>query len=132
MRFNLYVLLQISGYLLNSGRGIVFKVNSNKTVTFSGGPLSYKYTLTDIVLHYGREDDRGSEHTINGHQFPAEIQLYAYNSQLFANSSVAQHEANGLLSISILITHSSQSHQSNSQLKHITHALKNITSKGNY
>lgn len=96
----------------------------------SGGPLSYQYTLKEIVLHYGREEDRGSEHTISGHQFPAEIQLYAFNSQLYANWSAAQTEANGLLAIAILISHTQQSIGGNAQLKHITHALKNISGKG--
>lgn len=95
----------------------------------SGGPLSYQYTLTDIALHYGRENNRGSEHTINGVQFPAEIQLYAYNSQLFANSSEARHEPNGLLGIAVLVALST-TQQGNAQLKHITGAFKNITYKG--
>lgn len=83
-----------------------------------------------MVLHYGRENDRGSEHTINGHQFPAEIQLYAFNSQLYTNWTAAQSEANGVLAIAILIAHTPQSIGGNSQLKHITHTLKNITARG--
>ena len=99
-------------------------------MSFSGGPLSYSYTLKEIVLHYGRENDRGSEHTISGHQFPAEIQLYAFNSQLYANWTAAQSEANGVLAIAILIAHTQQAIGGNAQLKHITHTLKNITARG--
>ncbi|XP_054163860.1 carbonic anhydrase-related protein 10-like [Oppia nitens] len=120
----------ISGNLQNSGRGIIFKVSSNRTVIISGGPLSYQYTLKEMILHYGRENDRGSEHTISGHQFPAEIQLYAFNSQLYANWTTAQSEANGVLAIAVLIAHTQQSIGGNAQLKHITHTLKNITAKG--
>ncbi len=130
IRNELNFINQINGNLQNFGRGILFKVSSNRTVILSGGPLSYQYTLKEIILHYGREDDRGSEHTISGHQFPAEIQLYAFNSQLYANWSAAQSEANGLLAIAILISHTKQSIGGNAQLKHITHTLKNISGKG--
>ena len=101
-------------------------------MVLSSGPLSYQYTVTNLTLHFGRENNRGSEHTISGVQFPGEIQLYAYNSQLYANWTEAQHEANGLAAISVLISFSKNSNQANSQLKHLTHALKNITNKGIY
>ncbi|CAG2164215.1 unnamed protein product, partial [Oppiella nova] len=134
----------VNGNLQNSGRGILFKVSANRTAIISGGPLSYQYTLKEMYsppgdsiviceflyhIHYGRENDRGSEHTISGHQFPAEIQLYAFNSQLYANWSSAQSEANGVLAIAVLIAHTQQSIGGNAQLKHITHTLKNITKK---
>jgi len=115
---------------VNTGRSITFKINPENSVVISSGPLSYQYTLTNITLHFGRENNRGSEHTISSVQFPGEIQLYAYNSQLYANWSEAQHEANGLAAISVLITFSKNSNQANTQLKHITHALKNITHRG--
>ena len=58
---------QIKGQLVNTGRGLKFKVSSNdSSITISGGPLSYDYTLSHMLFHYGREDDRGSEHTISG------------------------------------------------------------------
>ena len=122
-------MFQVSGYLHNTGRGVVFKLSLNKTVAFAGGPLSYQYTLTEIMLHFGRQDDRGSEHTIAGHQFPGEIQFYAFNSQLFTNWSAAQHEPNGILAIAVLIAHAKELSQGNNQLKHITNSVKNITNK---
>lgn len=121
---------QVSGTLVNTGRSITLQVNVENSLLISSGPFSYQYTLTNITLHYGRENNRGSEHTINGIQFPGEIQLYAYNSQLYANWSDAQHEAHGIAAISVLISVSKNSNQANTQLKHITHALKNITYRG--
>jgi len=125
-----HVQLKVTGTLLNTGRGLVFRVNQNKSVIFTGGPLSYQYKLTEMVLHYGRQDERGSEHTISGRQFPAEIQLYAFNSQLFTNWSTAQHEPNGILGIGIFISQPKEAHQSNKQLKTFIHAVKNVTNKG--
>ncbi|CAG2110954.1 unnamed protein product, partial [Medioppia subpectinata] len=117
----------VSGKLINTGRSIVFKINVEQSVVLSSGPLSYQYTISNLTLHFGRENNRGSEHTISGVQFPGELQLYAYNSQLYSNWTEAKHEANGLAAISVLISFSKNSNQANTQLKHITHALKNIT-----
>lgn len=56
-----------------------------------------------MILHYGTEVDRGSEHKINGIAFPGELQLYFYNSQLYHNWTQAAQESNGLAVIAVLI-----------------------------
>lgn len=144
-------------------------------MTISYGPLSYKYTLSHLTLHYGREISTGSEHTINGVQFPGELQLYAYNSQLYGSweeaagthikpmhspamcqqaddprtqlqmisklisscrmfflsvSTANEGRAHGIAALAILIQISADPRNANNQLKRITHALKNITQKG--
>ncbi|XP_075587705.1 carbonic anhydrase-related protein 10 [Dermatophagoides farinae] len=100
----------VRGQLVNTGRGISLLVDRSTTssggdkhVTISNGPFSYQYTVSNITLHFGRENDRGSEHTIDGKRFPGELQLYAYNSQLYSNWSEAKREPNGLVAISIFI-----------------------------
>lgn len=42
-------------------------------VNISGGPLSYRYQFHEIHLHFGADDRIGSEHTVDGHAFPAEV-----------------------------------------------------------
>lgn len=67
---------QVSGTLVNTGHGIVFRVaNSDHepAVFIRGGPLSYSYRFYELHLHYGKSDDQGSEHTIGSKQFPAEV-----------------------------------------------------------
>merc|ERR1711936_1328605 len=56
-------------------------------VNITGGPLSYRYQFEQMYLHWGSKNEHdngvgsasGSEHAINGHFFPAEIQLYGFN-----------------------------------------------------
>ncbi|RWS31935.1 carbonic anhydrase-related protein 10-like protein [Leptotrombidium deliense] len=122
----------IKGSLLNTGRGLKFLVSANTTVIINGGPLSYEYTLNHLALHYGREDDRGSEHTIGGIPFPGELQLYFYNSQLFDNWTHASDQPNGLAAIAILMQVSNdQKHlEGNSELKHVFEAIDAIKFKG--
>lgn len=63
----------MSGILLNTGHDIVLKLNDTPKVNISGGPLSYQYTLSEVHIHYGNHDEHGSEHTIAGKHFPAEV-----------------------------------------------------------
>lgn len=132
--------VQVKGSLINTGRGIIFKASGASKasiddpvpplVLFANGPLSYRYTLSHLALHYGRDMSRGSEHTIGGQQFSGEIQLYAYNSQLYSSWEEAANRAHGVVGIALLIQTSPDSKRANNQLKRLTHVLKNITSKG--
>ncbi|XP_037069436.1 carbonic anhydrase 2-like [Pollicipes pollicipes] len=38
-----------------------------------GGPLEGTYALAQYHCHWGREDERGSEHTVDGHKYAAEV-----------------------------------------------------------
>jgi hypothetical protein len=82
--------LQVSGKLENTGRVVRVVLDESTSgsiagssvsaagshvvhVNISGGPLSYQYRVTEIVLHFGSINNLGSEHTINGLSFPAEV-----------------------------------------------------------
>jgi len=47
--------------------------SSKMLVNITGGPLSYRYQFHEIHIHYGLRDDGGSEHTVDGYAFPAEV-----------------------------------------------------------
>lgn len=42
-------------------------------VNITGGPLSYRYRFHEIHIHYGLHDQFGSEHSVDGYTFPAEV-----------------------------------------------------------
>lgn len=66
---------RINGVLANTGHSVVFAVENDTRhpVNISGGPLSYRYQFHEIHLHFGADDRIGSEHTVDGHAFPAEV-----------------------------------------------------------
>lgn len=43
----------------------------------SGGPLpqGHEFELYEVRFHWGRENQRGSEHTVNFKAFPMEVRL---------------------------------------------------------
>lgn len=64
----------VSGELKNNGNAPTFFVDKHKgTARLKGSRLSDTYVLTNFHVHFGCENDRGSEHTRNGHRFAAEI-----------------------------------------------------------
>ncbi|XP_071124907.1 carbonic anhydrase-related protein 10-like [Mytilus edulis] len=95
---------KIKGILLNTGRDLklVVKDTDEKPFIFTGGPLSYEYTLFEIKIHFGDNNTRGSEHSIGGKMFPLEIQLYGFNAEIHKNSTQALNSPNGIAAISIL------------------------------
>lgn len=48
----------------------------------TGGPLSYRYRFQEIHIHYGLHDQFGSEHSVEGYTFPAEVSLIKYFMKL--------------------------------------------------
>ncbi|XP_026273236.2 carbonic anhydrase-related protein 10-like isoform X1 [Frankliniella occidentalis] len=96
---------KISGTLANTGQSLVLRVDqdSKHHVNISGGPLAYRYQLQEGYIHYGTHDGHGSEHTVQGQTFPGEIQLYGFNAELYHNMSEAQHKAQGIVAISLML-----------------------------
>ncbi|CAB3404494.1 unnamed protein product [Caenorhabditis bovis] len=100
------------------------------TINITGGPgMPYKYKLHQITIHFGKSDEgeKGSEHTVDRVRFPAEIQLLAYNSDLYANYSVAMTSPRGLLAISVVVD---IGQTTTVELRRLTVASQSITYKG--
>ena len=45
-----------------------------------------------MYFHWGEPGRPGAEHTVNHQQFPAEIQIYGFNTQLYSNLTVARSD----------------------------------------
>uniref|UniRef100_A0A914XGS5 Alpha-carbonic anhydrase domain-containing protein n=2 Tax=Plectus sambesii TaxID=2011161 RepID=A0A914XGS5_9BILA len=124
--------LPVSAILENVGQLPIITMNSSSnlpSVNISGGPLgSYRYRLHHILLHFGKAPEKqGSEHTIDGVRFPAEIQLLGYNSDLYRNFSEAMTQPRGLVGIAVMIDIGATT---NYELKKLTVSSASITYKG--
>lgn len=61
--------------MYNTGRHVSLRPDKAHLVNISGGPLGYSYRLEEVRLHFGSEDEQGSEHLLNGQAFPGEVGL---------------------------------------------------------
>lgn len=120
---------KVSGTLHNTGQSLVFRVDKDtkQHVNISGGPLAYRYQFEEIYIHYGIENQQGSEHHIHGYSFPGEIQLYGFNKELYHNMSEAQHKAQGIVAISLMVQ---IGENSNPELRLITSTFGRVLYKG--
>lgn len=51
------------------------QISNQIPVNLTGGPLSYRYRFHEIHIHYGLHDQFGSEHSVEGYTFPAEVNI---------------------------------------------------------
>jgi len=53
----------------------VVKTLPDDVGVLSGGPLEGEYKILQLHFHWGSDDSRGSEHTLNGESFPIELHI---------------------------------------------------------
>lgn len=71
--------------------------------SLTGGPLGEDiYQLAQFHAHWGGEDSRGSEHTVDGKMFSAELHLVHYNSK-YGDFGNAVDKEDGLAVLGVLI-----------------------------
>lgn len=88
----------------NAGQNVNILLDpASMPVYFKGGPLSYQYRVHGALIKFGSSSQLGSEHQIDDHAFPGEIQLYAFNADLYSNFSVAVSRPNGVAAVSFFL-----------------------------
>lgn len=63
----------------NTGKSL--KIHTTQHSDIKGGPLTGTYRLEQFHFHWGSNDKKGSEHTLNGNMFAAELHLVHYNTK---------------------------------------------------
>ncbi|KAF7636349.1 Alpha-carbonic anhydrase domain-containing protein [Meloidogyne graminicola] len=114
----------------NNNNNNIYSPNSG-SVKLSGGPaFPYNYQFQQMkrfnkLFHFGdiSKGEVGSEHTINRVRFPAEVQLLAFNSDLYENFTQAQSQPKGLLAVGLIVD---IGERTNSELKRLAKATINI------
>ncbi|KAF3858868.1 hypothetical protein F7725_012069 [Dissostichus mawsoni] len=93
----------------------------------TGGPLpsDHEYELHEVRFHWGKENQRGSEHTVNFKAFPMELHLIHWNSTLFNSLEDALGKKNGVVIIALFV----QIGKEHLGLKAITEVLQDLQYK---
>jgi len=69
----------------------------------SGGPLKTTYALLQAHCHWGDRDDFGSEHTVNGKAYPAELHFVHYAKEKYGTFQEALKHEDGLAVIGVFL-----------------------------
>ncbi|XP_063447926.1 carbonic anhydrase 1-like [Mytilus trossulus] len=87
--------------IVNYGKTVEVEVlDDNCYIT--GGGLHGRYIVKQFHFHWGKADHRGSEHDVNGKQFPMEMHIVSYSSR-FRQYKDALNSTGALAVISFLI-----------------------------
>ncbi|XP_008570349.1 PREDICTED: carbonic anhydrase-related protein [Galeopterus variegatus] len=109
----------------NDGHTIQVILKSKSVL--SGGPLpqGHEFELYEVRFHWGRENQRGSEHTVNFKAFPMELHLIHWNSTLFGSIDEAVGKPQGIAIIALFV----QIGKEHVGLKAVTEILQDIQYK---
>ena len=84
--------------------------------------LNFRYVFHHAVWHWGNNSKEGSEHYLNGVQYPMEIQLYHFNTK-YSNYDEAALKPDGLVVASFFYE---MSEEPNPRLKDLIEATKRL------
>ncbi|XP_060553358.1 carbonic anhydrase-like [Ruditapes philippinarum] len=111
--------------LKNNGHSIMCQISSENKSVLTGGPLKGDtYRLEQFHLHWGSKDDKGSEHTIDGKEYAAELHLVHWNSSKYPSFGEAASKGDGLAVLGIMVKVGSE----NQVFKTITNHLDEMVS----
>lgn len=68
-------------HIVNNGHTMV--ISTDAEVLVNGGGLEDTYKVAQAHLHWGGQNNQGSEHTIDGHAFPMEMHIVTYNFEKY-------------------------------------------------
>ncbi|XP_061522249.1 carbonic anhydrase 1-like [Phycodurus eques] len=112
--------------ILNNGHSFqVTFLDDQDSSVLSGGPVSGVYRLKQFHFHWGASDDRGSEHTVAGNKYPAELHLVHWNTK-YANFGEAASKPNGLAVVGVFL----QIGNENASLQKVLDTFGAIKTKG--
>lgn len=111
--------------LQNTGSSWKAQVSGGKS-SLTGGPLGEEFVLEQFHCHWGKSDKSGSEHTVDGTMYPAELHLVHWNKDKFKSFAEAAAADNGLTVLGIFL----KAGKEHSELKKISKLLPFIKFKG--
>lgn len=114
--------------IVNTGYG--WRVDANGQGTeLKGGPLTRVYKLEQFHCHWGSSSDEGSEHTVDGESYAAELHLVHWNCEKYSSFCEAASQPDGLAVLGVFIQVDDDGEE-NEELKKIASLIPEIEHKG--
>ncbi|KAJ7997382.1 hypothetical protein DPEC_G00228410 [Dallia pectoralis] len=114
----------IEALIKNNGHSV--QVNLNKDAYVNGGHLEMPYKALQFHLHWGRNGGPGSEHTVDGEQYPMELHI-VHIKEKYSNLEDALKDSTG---VAVLGFFYEESISPNRKYEPIIKAIRNITAPG--
>uniref|UniRef100_G3NMV1 Carbonic anhydrase n=1 Tax=Gasterosteus aculeatus aculeatus TaxID=481459 RepID=G3NMV1_GASAC len=112
--------------ILNNGHSFqVTFADDTDSSTLKDGPVSGIYRLKQFHFHWGASDDKGSEHTVNGTKYPAELHLVHWNTK-YASFGEAASKPDGLAVVGVFL----EIGGANASLQEVLNTFSAIKAKG--
>ncbi|XP_062845230.1 carbonic anhydrase 4-like [Trichomycterus rosablanca] len=108
------------GNLTNNGHSVQVGVQIHATI--SGGNLKHTYKAVQLHFHWGKDGGPGSEHTIDGEQYPMELHI-VHMREDFKSLSDALKDSSG---VAVLGFFYEESKSTNRKYDQFINALKNV------
>ncbi|XP_067263673.1 carbonic anhydrase 4a [Chanodichthys erythropterus] len=106
----------------NNGHSV--QVGIPITATVSGGNLEGTYKAVQFHLHWGKDGGPGSEHTIDGEQYPMELHI-VHMKQRYNRLEDALKDPSGVAVLGFFYEESSSSNRKYDLLTHALHSIQN-------
>ncbi|XP_056440292.1 carbonic anhydrase 1-like [Gadus chalcogrammus] len=112
--------------ILNNGHSFqVTFTDDTDSSTLKDGPISGVYRLKQFHFHWGGSDDHGSEHTISGTKYAAELHLVHWNTK-YPSFGEAASKSDGLAVVGVFLKIGA----ANAQLQKVLDTFDAIKTKG--
>lgn len=112
--------------ILNNGHSFqVTFTDDTDSSTLCDGPISGVYRLKQFHFHWGASDDKGSEHTVAGTKFPAELHLVHWNTK-YPSFGDAASKPDGLAVVGVFL----KAGDANANLQKVLDRFDAIKAKG--
>ncbi|KAM5180676.1 carbonic anhydrase 4 [Mantella aurantiaca] len=116
--------------LKNNGHSAQLNLNTQAEITISGGGLEGTYKASQLHFHWGSSNMLGSEHSIDGERYAAELHIVHNSKSSGRAESGGETTANGR-NIAVLGFFIEETTDDNSKYSSIIEALNNIRTNGN-
>ncbi|KAM5191689.1 carbonic anhydrase 15-like [Mantella aurantiaca] len=111
---------------MNDGHSVLLSLSGD--ISISGAGLPNTYQALQFHFHWGSPSKDGSEHTVDGKQFPLELHIVHMNAK-YSSITEAKKDPQGLAVLGILIT---VGESDNPNYTPLVSAMKNVSLEGDY
>lgn len=111
--------------LTNNGHSVMVSYKFDGS-SLKGGPLTETYQLAQFHFHWGKGNDTGSEHTVDGKMYASEVHLVHVNTEKYKTIEEAVGQPDGLCVLGAFLKIGKE----HAGLKKLTDLFKNVKNKG--